>query len=275
MRLLLAFALPLSLVACADSTDAPVETVESELTVSVIEPTVTEVAGTPSPAVASVIPVAEMPRLVDVASEDREVAFGAVGMMVREVEGAIVIQELIEEMPALDAGLEVGMHILEVDGIDTADMGLHDFVSLVRGEEGSDVTLTVATDGGGAPYTLTLTRQTLEITETRCDRYRQTRHESEFGGVGIQIGGGCSGAEVRGVQEGMPAEAAGLVEGDVIVAVDGLAVAGSHLADVVGAVRGVPGTVVQLDVRGTDGEVRRVDVERVSMVVPEGGSCGD
>ena len=277
MRHLLALALPISLVACAENTDAPVETVESELTVAVAEvATPVEIFAEASLApVEAVVPVSEMPRLAEIASEDREVAFGAVGMMVRQVDGAIVIHELIDEMPALEAGLEVGMRVLEVDGIGTEDMGLHDFVALVRGEEGSDVTLTVASPDSAAPYTLALTRETLEMTETRCDRLRRTRHESEFGGVGIQIGGGCTGAEIRGVQEGMPAEAAGLLEGDVIVAVDGLALAGAQLADVVGAIRGVPGTVVQLDVRGADGELRRVDVERVSMVVPAGGSCGE
>jgi C-terminal processing protease CtpA/Prc len=154
-------------------------------------------------------------------------------------------------------------------------MTLEDFVSLVRGEEGTDVTLTVADADGSRPYVVTLTRETLEITENRCDRALRTQHQSEFGGVGIQIGGGCTGAEVRSVESGMPGEAAGLVAGDVIVAVDGMALAGSHLVDVVGAVRGVPGSVVQLEVRGADGTLRGIEVERVSMVVPVGVGCGE
>ena len=89
------------------------------------------------------------------------------------------------------------------------------------------------------------------------------------------MAGGCGGAHVRGVVADMPADLAGLAEGDVIVAVDGMQVSGAHLMDVVGAIRGDVGTIVSLDVRGADGELRNVELERVHMVVPEGGGCGE
>lgn len=49
-----------------------------------------------------------------------------------------------------------------------------------------------------------------------------------------------------------PAEAAGLVAGDVILAVDGASVSGSTLQDEVGKVRGEPGTKVTLTVRRSE-----------------------
>ena len=277
----LALALPLSLVACAESTDLALDETQTNglVTAPALDQPLVEVEALG--VVASVeladqvILLEEIPRLVEVSSEDRDVQFGAVGMMVRQSDGMIRIDEIMDGMPAGEAGLEEGMQVLEVDGIETDVMTLEDFVSLVRGEEGSDVTLTVADADGSSEYVITLTRETLEMTENRCDRVRRTQHQSEFGGVGIQLGGGCTGAEIRGVQEGMPAEAAGLLAGDVIVAVDGMAVAGSHLMDVVGAVRGAPGSMVQLEVRGADGELRGAQVERVSMVVPAGGGCGE
>ena len=276
----LALALPLSLAACAENTDLPTEQTQSEALVvapSAELPVVeVEALGVAEVELAEVVvPLEEMPRLAEIASEDRDVQFGAVGMMVRNTEGAIRIDEIMDGMPAGEAGLEVGMQVLEVDGIETDAMTLEDFVSLVRGEEGTDVTLTVADEDGASPYVVTITRETLAMTENRCDRVRRTRHQSEFGGVGIQLGGGCTGAEIRGVQSGMPAEAAGLVAGDVIVAVDGMALAGSQLVDVVGAIRGAPGSMVQLEVRGADGILRGVEIERVSMVVPAGGGCGE
>jgi hypothetical protein len=54
-----------------------------------------------------------------------------------------------------------------------------------------------------------------------------------------------------------------------------MALAGSNMVDVVGAIRGDAGTLVQMEVRGADGELRAIEVERVSMVVPAGGGCGE
>ncbi len=290
MRNWLVLALPLSLVACAEVTDSPELTSSQELVAEVssdelaIEAPVADLSALAEElvvdldepiAVANVItPVEEMPRLIEVNSEDRDVEFGAVGMMVKRTDGQIVIDEIMAGMSAESAGLTAGMQVLEVDGIETTDMTLEDFVGLVRGEEGTEVTLTVV-EGEDAAYTVTLSRETLQITENRCDRIRRTRNETEFGGIGVQLGGGCSGAHIESIQAGMPAAESGLVAGDVILAVDGMALAGSHMMDVVGAIRGDVGTIVQMEVRGADGELRGVEIERVSMVVPAGGGCGE
>lgn len=287
----IAFALPFALVGCAETMDdagqpelGAVEqaSVAAELapTVEVTLPTSVEVAPIAVSDIAtvqvdapSVTPVEEPVRLVDVAAQEAEVEFGAVGMMVREVEGAIVVDDVMDGMSAQAAGLEPGMHIVAVDGMETEGMGLHQFVSFVRGEEGTSVTLTVV-DGDAEPVEMALERQTLVMTETRCDRIRRARNETEFGGIGVRLGGSCGSTHVQGVEAGMPAELAGLQDGDVIVAVDGMQVEGAHLMDVVGVMRGEVGSIVELDLRGADGATRTVEIERVHMVVPEGNGCG-
>ncbi|MFT6399503.1 MAG: C-terminal processing protease CtpA/Prc [Bradymonadia bacterium] len=290
MRNWLVLALPLSLVACAEVTDSPELTSSQELLSEVVTDEFTIEAPTVDlsavadelivdiegvVAIANVItPVEEMPSLAEVNAADRDIEFGAVGMMVKRTDGEIRIDEIMAGMPAEYAGLTAGMRVLEVDGIETTDMTLEDFVSLVRGEEGSEVTLTVAEDTADA-YTVTLSRETLQVTENRCDRVRRTRNQTEFGGIGVRLGGGCSGVHIESIQDGMPAQASGLLAGDVILAVDGMALAGSNMVDVVGAIRGDAGTLVQMEVRGADGELRAIEVERVSMVVPAGGGCGE
>ncbi len=211
------------------------------------------------------------PPLVEVARLPRDVEFGAVGMMVVQRDGQIVVDRVMPGMPAEAAGMTDGTRVLEVDGMATEDMSLQQFVALVRGEEGSEVTLTVETANGTVEHALV--RETLATTETRCDRVRQVRNETEFGGVGIQMGAVETGMRVNGVIDGMPATEAGVLEGDVIVAVDGMALAGAPMVDVVAAIRGEVGVPVALDLLGADGAQRTVTLSRSLMVLPEGGMC--
>lgn len=51
----------------------------------------------------------------------------------------------LPETPAYRAGLKIGDKILAIDGIDTQGMALDKAVSLIRGEKGSKVKLTIAT----------------------------------------------------------------------------------------------------------------------------------
>jgi carboxyl-terminal processing protease len=71
---------------------------------------------------------------------------------------------------------------------------------------------------------------------------------------------------VVGVFRGSPAEAAGLRAGDIMVAVDGKATAGSDLDTVIGWVRGEAGTTVTLTVKaGPDGPERTLKIVRADV----------
>ena len=85
---------------------------------------------------------------------------------------------------------------------------------------------------------------------------------------------GCGGdVFIRSVESGMPAETAGLKAGDRIVQVDGLDATGAHVFDVTEALRGEAGTAVELGVIGSDGAIRTVTLDRVSIALPEAGAC--
>ncbi len=95
---------------------------------------------------------------------------------------------------------------------------------------------------------------------------RQQRNESLSGsyvGIGVRIEQDEDGLpRISGVFEGSPAEGAGLVAGDLIIAVDGKSTDGASMGDVADMVRGEAGTTVEVTVRPEAGGAERT----VSMV---------
>ncbi len=67
--------------------------------------------------------------------------FGGLGITVGEIDGFLVIQQVMRDTPAADAGLEVDDRIVQIGGASTISMGLDEAVNLLRGEVGSEVTL--------------------------------------------------------------------------------------------------------------------------------------
>ena len=77
--------------------------------------------------------------------------------------------------------------------------------------------------------------------------------EGIYDGIGAYLMGGSEYPVITGTIKGSPAEKAGLVENDLITAVDGESVAGFDLSSVVAIVRGERGTSVTLTIRrGTE-----------------------
>jgi membrane-associated protease RseP (regulator of RpoE activity) len=68
----------------------------------------------------------------------------------------------------------------------------------------------------------------------------------QFEGVGMVLDATSGRVVVAQVNDGSPAERAGVQRGDVIVAVDGVATAGQPMDQVIGRIRGPAGTPVRL-----------------------------
>ena len=82
----------------------------------------------------------------DYAMEDETITgfFAGIGAgLVSDQGGRVYITQVYEDSPAEAAGLQVGDEILEADGYKAKDMELDEFVSHIRGEEGTDVELTI------------------------------------------------------------------------------------------------------------------------------------
>jgi carboxyl-terminal processing protease len=91
------------------------------------------------------------------------VAPAGIGAVLLTHNGAPVINEVIPHSPAADAGLKPQDTIVWVDYRDVAGMKLEDVVSLIRGEAGSTVAITVLHPGDSKPHTYTMTRRPIVI----------------------------------------------------------------------------------------------------------------
>lgn len=288
-RFLLVPMLGLALAGCEESAseqDVVVDQAQSVVAAApvaapgaITERAVAEASSTVSVATTSISAMAEptlasVPRLADVARAPRVEQFGAVGMRISLVDGAFTVADALADMPASEAGLQVGDVVTSVDGMATEGMSLDQFIDLVRGEPGTSVTLQVVS--GDAVLDLTVPRAPLEVERSRCERVQALRRDREFGGVGVVLSmtEGCGGdVFIRSVESGMPAETAGLKAGDRIVQVGGMDATGAHVFDVTEALRGEAGTAVELGVIGSDGALRTVTLDRVSIALPEAGAC--
>lgn len=74
--------------------------------------------------------------------------------------GYAKISGIIDGTPASESDIQVGDYIIKVDGVDTYEMTLTDVVAMVRGEAGSQVTLTL--NRNGSEVEVTVTRQNIE-----------------------------------------------------------------------------------------------------------------
>lgn len=97
-----------------------------------------------------------------------------------------------------------------------------------------------------------------------------TMPEVDVGGIGVPVAPHPDGMRIGPPTPGTPAAEAGLEAGDVIVAVDGTAVAGWDLYEIIGIVTGEVGSEVELTVRTAAGELETVQLQR-AWVDPKDG----
>jgi carboxyl-terminal processing protease len=98
------------------------------------------------------------------------------------------------------------------------------------------------------------------------DRFNQFI-EGEFSGVGIEIGIVDDVLTVIAPLADTPAEAAGVLAGDRILAIDGESAEGIHLSEAVVRIQGEVGTIVVLTVQHDDGTIEDVTIVRDTIVI--------
>lgn len=97
-------------------------------------------------------------------SESLSGEFGGVGALMsqdRET-GVITVLQVYDGSPAQEAGMRDGDTLYKVEGEEVTGEGLSDVVSKVKGEKGTQVTLTVLRADTGDEEELTITRDTIE-----------------------------------------------------------------------------------------------------------------
>lgn len=91
--------------------------------------------------------------------------------------------------------------------------------------------------------------------------------KGEFGGLGIQVTMENDRVKVIAPIEDTPAERAGVVAGDLITHVDGIAIGGKTLSEAVRLMRGKPGTSISLTLRRGESRTLDVSIERAVIQV--------
>jgi carboxyl-terminal processing protease len=79
----------------------------------------------------------------------------------------MVIVSPLEGSPAEEAGLRPGDQVLEIDGVSTLGESVSSLVYVVRGEAGTDVTLTITRDG--ETMDITVTRAVIDLQEVDAE----------------------------------------------------------------------------------------------------------
>ncbi len=94
-------------------------------------------------------------------------SFGGVGFEITIRDKILTVVAPIEDTPAFRAGIQSGDQILRIDGKSTKDLNLMDAVRLMRGPQGTKVTITIMRTGFTEPKELVLTRAIIPIRSVR------------------------------------------------------------------------------------------------------------
>src|SRR5258705_3574347 len=90
-------------------------------------------------------------------------AFGGIGISIGMRDGWVTVISPIEGTPAWRAGIQGGDRIMKIDGESAEGLSLDDAMKKMRGEKGTNVTLTMFREGRDKPIDFTITRDIIQI----------------------------------------------------------------------------------------------------------------
>jgi len=89
--------------------------------------------------------------------------FGGLGIQVGMEDGFVKVISPIDDTPAFRAGIKAGDLIIRLDDKSVKGMTLNDAVKIMRGDPGTDITLTVVREGADKPLPFTVTRDIISV----------------------------------------------------------------------------------------------------------------
>ncbi len=89
--------------------------------------------------------------------------FGGVGIEVSQEDGVIRVITPMDGTPAMKAGIKPGDIIIKIDGEIIQSIGVDKAVSMMRGEPGSEIILTIGRDGKNVPFDVSLKRELISV----------------------------------------------------------------------------------------------------------------
>ncbi|WP_440996704.1 S41 family peptidase [Arhodomonas sp. SL1] len=89
--------------------------------------------------------------------------FGGLGIEVGSENGFVKVIAPIDGTPADEAGIQAGDLIIRIDGQPAKDLSLDEAVHLMRGEPGTDITLSIMREDRDQPLEVTITRAVIQV----------------------------------------------------------------------------------------------------------------
>jgi carboxyl-terminal processing protease len=89
--------------------------------------------------------------------------FGGLGIQVGMEDGFVKVISPIDDTPAFRAGIQAGDLIIRLNEKSVKGMTLNDAVKIMRGDPGTDITLTVVREGADKPLPFTVTRDIISV----------------------------------------------------------------------------------------------------------------
>lgn len=98
---------------------------------------------------------------------DTEGSFGGLGIEITMAGGILRVISPIDGTPAANAGIKPGDRILKIDGKETKSLSIMEAVNLMRGKQGTEVTLNIWRNSFDEPKDFKLTRAVINIQSVR------------------------------------------------------------------------------------------------------------
>src|SRR5712671_1364573 len=106
---------------------------------------------------------------------DTQGAFGGLGIVISLKDSFITVVAPMEDSPGFKAGIMTGDRIVKIDGKSTEKMSLQETVKTLRGEPGTEVTITMFRPSSGQMKDYRLTRDTINV-----DMIKDINNKKEF-----------------------------------------------------------------------------------------------
>jgi len=101
--------------------------------------------------------------------ENLKGSFEGIGAEIGMRQDILTIVSPLEGMPAEKAGLKPGDKVLKIDDKESQGLDLDEAVSEIRGEKGTDVKLTVISEGDSAPREVDITRGSIDVKSVKWE----------------------------------------------------------------------------------------------------------
>lgn len=95
--------------------------------------------------------------------------FSGIGVEISQIDGMPTVVSPLPDSPALKAGLKAKDVILEVDGVATTGMNFDEVINKIRGQEGTEVSLTILRSGQKEAQKIIVKREKIKVASVSTD----------------------------------------------------------------------------------------------------------